>query len=222
MAHVGNRRSFREVAHLPAYHELLPAISHAITNLCDQGDRKFRPTSGSVFECASAAPTSAHDYLVRLTKYGACGKWSFVVMAVLLNRWRHSCRTELNSFNVHRLMLTAFVVAVKTRDDVYYANKYYASVGGVRTTDLNTMERQLLLDLDWNLHVGTEELDSVVHALKSGFLDVAPSPPPVQQQVAAHQHEPVANRMGVAIKTAAPAPERAPDLDDQGVGNFVS
>jgi len=205
---------------LPSYHELLPAISVAITRLCEQGDRSFCPT-GSVFECASPAPTSAHDYLVRLTKYGSCGKWSFVVMAVLMNRWRQMPRPELNSFNVHRLMLTAFVIAVKTRDDVYYANKYYASVGGVRTADLNTMERKMLLDLDWNLHVTPQELDVVLHALKFGLLDVVPVAvtPPLEPVIAPppQQFVPAGN-----FKTAAPAPERAPDIDDRGVEDFVS
>jgi len=221
MAHVCNRRAFREVAHLPSYHELLPAISFAITNLCDQGDRNFRPT-GSVFECAAAAPTSAHDYLVRLTKYGSCGKWSFVIMAVLLNRWRQMPRPELNSFNVHRLMLTAFVIAVKTRDDVYYANKYYASVGGVLTADLNTMERNMLFDLDWNLHVTPQELDVVVHALKAGFLDVAPSASFVVPCHDNHVKDVTEIGLQLAAMTAAPAPERAPDIDDRGVGDFVS
>ena len=37
----------------------------------------------------------------------------------------------VSQLNVHRLFITAFVVACKFHDDFYFSNKYYSVVAGV-------------------------------------------------------------------------------------------
>eukprot|EP00453_Perkinsus_chesapeaki_P001417 CAMPEP_0185918584 /NCGR_PEP_ID=MMETSP0924C-20121207/5905_1 /TAXON_ID=321610 /ORGANISM="Perkinsus chesapeaki, Strain ATCC PRA-65" /LENGTH=69 /DNA_ID=CAMNT_0028646429 /DNA_START=1 /DNA_END=207 /DNA_ORIENTATION=- len=51
----------------------------------------------------------------------------------------------------------ALVIAVKYFDDIYYDNKYYAHVGGVRVAELDTMELTFLQLLDWHLFVTADE-----------------------------------------------------------------
>eukprot|EP01063_Lacrimia_lanifica_P023138 TRINITY_DN3062_c0_g3_i1.p2 TRINITY_DN3062_c0_g3~~TRINITY_DN3062_c0_g3_i1.p2 ORF type:complete len:108 (+),score=31.83 TRINITY_DN3062_c0_g3_i1:379-702(+) len=68
----------------------------------------------------------------------------------------------LTSLNVHRVVLVALAVAAKVRDDVYYSNKYYASVGGVSTRELNRLETALLTDCDWEVFVGEPQYKAYV------------------------------------------------------------
>eukprot|EP01062_Namystynia_karyoxenos_P079774 TRINITY_DN8476_c0_g1_i1.p1 TRINITY_DN8476_c0_g1~~TRINITY_DN8476_c0_g1_i1.p1 ORF type:complete len:240 (+),score=35.54 TRINITY_DN8476_c0_g1_i1:116-835(+) len=179
MAHLGNRRSFDEVRGLPAFHELLPHIASIITIVCADGDSKRTVPERSVFEGLEPAPTSAHDYLVRMCKYGHCSPWVFPCMLIFMDRFRMYTDTVLTSFNVHRLMLTCFVVAAKLRDDVYYANKYYASIGGVALRDMNTMEAVFLTYVDWDLHVSRQSFEACLRAIKriATAGGSAPAPP---------------------------------------------
>lgn len=59
----------------------------------------------------------------------------------------------LNSKNVHRLLLTANVISAKYQDDFFYKNSYYANVGGVNVTLLNSLELEFLAMIDFNCHV---------------------------------------------------------------------
>merc|ERR1719436_676415 len=68
----------------------------------------------------------------------------------------HSC-LNVTAYNVHRLLLTSVVVAVKFHDDVYFANAYYAQVGGVSNHELNNLEASFLKLINWRLHVTREE-----------------------------------------------------------------
>eukprot|EP01065_Artemidia_motanka_P019181 TRINITY_DN2273_c3_g1_i2.p1 TRINITY_DN2273_c3_g1~~TRINITY_DN2273_c3_g1_i2.p1 ORF type:complete len:233 (+),score=29.57 TRINITY_DN2273_c3_g1_i2:184-882(+) len=227
MAHAPSKRSFSEVSALPSYHELLPSIAQVLTALCVEGDKKFVPKKRSLFECTEPAPTSCHDYLVRLCKYGHCTKWVFIVMAIYLNRYRHKTGAPLNSYTMHRLMLTSFVVAAKVRDDVYYANKYYATVGGVSVRDLNAMEATFLTVMDWDLHVDGDEFEASIGALSRGAPHRSREDAGRSEAAAARGCTPPASpppehrpqRTSYAKRAAGvAASEQAPDVDDHGAG----
>ncbi|XP_011040342.1 PREDICTED: cyclin-U4-1-like isoform X2 [Populus euphratica] len=65
---------------------------------------------------------------------------------------RQSC-FPLNSFNVHRLLITSVLVSVKFMDDIYYNNAFYAKVGGISTREMNLLEVDFLFGLGFQLNV---------------------------------------------------------------------
>ncbi len=60
------------------------------------------------------------------------------------------------------------MISAKLRDDEYYSNAYYSSIGGVSPAEMNALELQLLKDLDWDLYVDAEEFYTVVTACEEG------------------------------------------------------
>ena len=50
----------------------------------------------------------------------------------------------ISSLNVHRLLITSIMLASKFFDDVYYNNAYYARVGGISNSELNSLEMEFL------------------------------------------------------------------------------
>ncbi|XBW37485.1 hypothetical protein QEN19_003066 [Hanseniaspora menglaensis] len=55
----------------------------------------------------------------------------------------------LDSYNIHRLIITAFTVATKFSQDIYFTNKRYAKVGGISDRELNKLELAFLDLLKW-------------------------------------------------------------------------
>lgn len=55
----------------------------------------------------------------------------------------------LDSYNIHRLIITAFTVATKFSQDIYFTNKRYAKVGGISDNELNKLELVFLDLLSW-------------------------------------------------------------------------
>lgn len=71
----------------------------------------------------------------------------------------------INSFTAHRFLIAAATVASKGLMDVFHDVKMYARIGGVRTAELVTLERELLHRLDWRIVPCSEILGAYYHGL---------------------------------------------------------
>lgn len=65
----------------------------------------------------------------------------------------------MDSYNIHRLIISGITVASKFFSDVFYKNSRYAKVGGLPLDELNHLELQFLLLLDFKLMIQREELE---------------------------------------------------------------
>lgn len=107
-------------------------------------------------------------YFDRILKYCPSTADVFISLLVYLDRiatkgFSLSSNPEsslffLDSYNVHRLVIAGMTVASKFFSDVFYKNSRYAKVGGLSVEELNNLELQFLLLLDFKLLIGIEEL----------------------------------------------------------------
>jgi len=72
----------------------------------------------------------------------------------------------VTSLTVHRLLITAVMLAAKLMDDKYYNNAYYAKIGGVATGDLNCMELDMLRLLDYRIVVTGPQIQQLLIRLE--------------------------------------------------------
>jgi len=59
------------------------------------------------------------------------------------------------------------LITSKFYNDIYFANQYIASVGGVPTQNLNQLEDFYLEMIDWNLFISPEDFESYAVALST-------------------------------------------------------
>eukprot|EP00760_Papus_ankaliazontas_P028720 PhM_4_TR388/c5_g1_i1/m.106711 len=78
----------------------------------------------------SLRPIAIGDYLRRFDKFAQCSDECYAVAAVLLDRWCAATGVQLHRSIVHKLTLTALVVALKMYDDQQYPMDWRA--GGWR------------------------------------------------------------------------------------------
>eukprot|EP01062_Namystynia_karyoxenos_P074575 TRINITY_DN71517_c0_g1_i1.p1 TRINITY_DN71517_c0_g1~~TRINITY_DN71517_c0_g1_i1.p1 ORF type:complete len:182 (+),score=45.74 TRINITY_DN71517_c0_g1_i1:101-646(+) len=168
-------QGFSVVSALPAYHPILPNIAHVLTRVCAQGDSSPPPQHMSKWDTVQPAPVSVQDYLVRLCKYGLCSESVWVFICALVDRWSGATGRMITSYNVHKLLLTGFVIALKLRDDTYYSLAYYSRIGGVPQKELAAMEKEFLVDINFDLQFS--EKDYAVWL--SDLMPPSPSPEPV-------------------------------------------
>jgi hypothetical protein len=76
--------------------------------------------------------------------------------------------------NVHRVVITAILLAAKFFDDAYYNNAYYSKVGGVLVSEMNGLEVDFLFRINFSLHVQPEVFEKykaelVAHSINSGL-----------------------------------------------------
>ena len=57
------------------------------------------------------------------------------------------------------------VLAIKYNEDDYYSNKYYAKVGGIGLNELNELEYNLLILLEFNTFIDDETYEKYENQL---------------------------------------------------------
>ncbi|CDR95109.1 cyclin, N-terminal domain containing protein, putative [Babesia bigemina] len=113
------------------------------------------------FHSMNAPSISIADYVSRIARHVRCSNECFVLALVYIERiTRMHKNFAVSILNVHRLIITAVMLAAKFSDDVYYSNKFYAQVGGVNVTEINLLEAQFLTMLNFQLYVSALEYES--------------------------------------------------------------
>ena len=120
---------------------------------------RTRPVETIHYFTALQKPSvSLANYIARCMRYGSCSTECFVLALAYIRRAAKK-GLALNSLTVHRLFITALVVAVKVHEDA--ARKgldHYAVVGGVHARDLAVMELKFLMNvLDFRAQVPIDE-----------------------------------------------------------------
>jgi hypothetical protein len=110
---------------------------------------------------------SIRNYLKRLHEYMKCSEESFIMAVIYMDRL--VCRESnivINEKCIHRLFLSSLVVAAKFFDDKFYKNLHYSKVGGISNNEMNVLEIQFLLLIDFELFVSTEEFERFRETLR--------------------------------------------------------
>lgn len=137
-------------------HALGSILDHMTTISPSSPETESMP--GSSFQCVCPPKVSITKYLTRIHKYFHCSDECFVLALAYVDRLvKTQPLVQVTPLTCHRLMLASCVVAAKFHDDEFVSNDYYAKVGGIEASELNALEAEFLLLLDWKLFVSPRE-----------------------------------------------------------------
>eukprot|EP00446_Apocalathium_sp_SHHI-4_P005285 CAMPEP_0177178176 /NCGR_PEP_ID=MMETSP0367-20130122/14192_1 /TAXON_ID=447022 ORGANISM="Scrippsiella hangoei-like, Strain SHHI-4" /NCGR_SAMPLE_ID=MMETSP0367 /ASSEMBLY_ACC=CAM_ASM_000362 /LENGTH=286 /DNA_ID=CAMNT_0018624823 /DNA_START=85 /DNA_END=945 /DNA_ORIENTATION=+ len=112
------------------------------------------------FHCKKAPAVSIERYVLRIREYFGCSEECFVLALVYIDRvMKHHPAYAFGQLSGHRMVLSAMVLAIKFLDDNFLSNKFYARVGGLQVTELNTLEIKMMKLLNYRLLVVPEEFE---------------------------------------------------------------
>jgi len=117
-----------------------------------------KPEEATIYHSARAPKICIGEYLNRIRKYNAASDECYVLALVYIDRAsKNDPSMAVSKLNVHRLLVTAAMLAAKFNDDMYYSNSYYAKVGGVQLREMNMLEAKFIKALNWKLFVSPKE-----------------------------------------------------------------
>ncbi|EGR28252.1 hypothetical protein IMG5_180520 [Ichthyophthirius multifiliis] len=133
--------------------DLIEIIANILTEIIQQYD-KLPIEFISNFHGKSIPNISIKDYLLRIHKCSNCAQESFILALIYIDRLteRHK-NFLLNSYNIHRVLITSIMLSIKFYDDRYYNNEYYGKVGGISIQEINQLERDFLQLINFRLHI---------------------------------------------------------------------
>jgi len=153
-----------------------PLVAALLRLVAEEGDRAMedecevvgtsKDVQRSAFHAQRRPKVTLADYAERMCKYGACSPGTLGLSLVYMDRFlRETEGYRVTGLNVHRLLLSCVLVATKQWDDTHYNNAFWAKVGGVANSEINSLERHLLAKLDFSLLVDKEQWDAYRAAL---------------------------------------------------------
>lgn len=80
----------------------------------------------------------------------------FVIMAIYFEMLISRHKFIVNSGNLTSILFIAGVAAIKMHDDFSYKNSYYAKVSGLSQQDMNRLEENFLVMIDYKLMITYE------------------------------------------------------------------
>jgi hypothetical protein len=123
------------------------------------------------FTGLEAPSVSILDYCNRIVRYCRCSPECYIFALAYIRR-AAAKGFPISELTVHRLLITAVVVAVKVRDDGHVNLGFYCRVGGVTHTDFLTMEIHFLMNIiDFRADVSLDEYLVTCNDAASAVLD---------------------------------------------------
>jgi hypothetical protein len=117
------------------------------------------PGQVTKFHAMKAPGIGVLQYLERIHKYASCSSECFILALIYIDRLIQRNNFLLTDLNVHRVVITAVLLAAKFFDDAYYNNAYYAKIGGVLVSEINGLEVDFLFRINFSLHVTPDVFD---------------------------------------------------------------
>ncbi|KAL2892579.1 Cyclin-U4-1 [Bienertia sinuspersici] len=157
--------------------KMITFLSSLLHRVAESNDinRRLDPQKVSVFHGLTRPTISIQCYLERIFKYANCSPSCFVVAYVYLDRFtQRQPLLPINSYNVHRLLITSVMISAKFMDDMYYNNAYYAKIGGISITEMNFLEVDFLFGLGFHLNVTPSTFQTYCSYLQREMLLLQP------------------------------------------------
>jgi len=137
---------------------IVPVLASVLNQLIARNDKMpINPEGMTRFHAFKPPSITVQNYLNRVVKYVACSTECFIMALIYIDRIiQRNTYFIITSLNVHRLLITSVMLAMKFFEDSYYTNAYYAKVGGVSCSEMNLLELDFLFLIDFSLNVSPE------------------------------------------------------------------
>jgi hypothetical protein len=140
----------------PVQGDLISNLSSLWNHICYQ-NRNQQPAI-TFFTSIRTPRIHLSDYITRIASYTERSNEALIISCIYIDRFsQRNPQFQINAFNIHRLVLTAILLAFKFHDDYLTDNHSIANLGGIPTNELNKLELEFLLCIDFKLFVNRPE-----------------------------------------------------------------
>lgn len=110
-----------------------------------------------IFSSSEIPSISLRDYLIRIIQMSGIEESIVVIALIYLDR---ICKNKiaLIQYNIHRLLFTAILIAVKYTQDNHFSNKGFTYIAGIFLEDMNLMEYKFLKLIRYDLFISGDVL----------------------------------------------------------------
>jgi hypothetical protein len=134
----------------------LEILSDLLTDICEEntGERDTNPpTLIKPFLSKSIPAISIKNFFERIVKYTKIENSTLILILVYIDRLCDKQKFRLNYFNIHKIIISTMIIAIKYNEDEYFDQNFYSKVGGITIKELQKLEHSILTLLNFDLFV---------------------------------------------------------------------
>lgn len=114
---------------------------------------KLKAQSKQIFTSRNLPKISLSDYINRIMKYTKIEETTLTLALIYIDRVCKKNKILLTEYNVYRLLFAGVIIALKYNEDKFYSNVFYAKIGGLEIKQLNCLEVEFVIALNFDLFV---------------------------------------------------------------------
>lgn len=136
-------------------------ITDLFSNICDDNTKNYKNEYNKLEKpfLIRNPSISIKDYLDRLYKYTKMNSSTIILILIYIDRLCNINKLKLTYYNIHKLILSSMVVAIKYNEDEYYPMKIYAKLGGISKAEMCFLEYYFVSLIKFNLYVTKQLFD---------------------------------------------------------------
>ena len=108
------------------------------------------------FSSNSIPSITLYDYLIRIQKYANPEKNTLILSLIYIDRLCKLGNIVLTYYNIHRILFSAILLAIKYNEDEFFENNYYADIAGIKVLELKFIEYNFFCICEFNLYVNDD------------------------------------------------------------------
>lgn len=112
---------------------------------------KLKEQKKSNFNSRMLPRISLSDYIDRIHKYTKIEDSTLTLGLIYIDRLCKRQKIVLTEYNVHRIIMSSLLISIKYNEDKYYTNIFYAKIGGLDLKQLNLIETEFLIGINFDL-----------------------------------------------------------------------
>jgi hypothetical protein len=149
--------------------DIIEIISDLFNNICQENKIKKKKNNPLIksFISNNIPSISIKDYLSRLIKHSQVNVSTIILILIYIDRICKINHFFLTYYNIHKVLLAGFILAVKYNEDYYYSMIFYSRLGGVTIGELKKLEFEFFLLIRYNLYVNENLYDKYYNDLMS-------------------------------------------------------
>jgi len=134
---------------------LVDVLSDIYTTLCTANDPSSPEERIPIgFSSRGIFLIKIKPFLMRIAYYTRCSEESLILSLIYVDRLiAQNCKFMVTSDNVHKVILTSVLVAVKFYDDYHQKNGFFGKVGCVSKQEMKKLERIFSFKIKFDLFV---------------------------------------------------------------------
>ena len=153
--------------------DLIKSISTTLTMILEENKNLknyndiIHKQSKMIFSANSIPKISIYDYLIRIQTYSYIEKNTLIIALIYIDRICDLGHITLTYYNIHRILFTSVVIAIKYNEDCFYDNKYYSEIAGVKLNELNNLENTFVQKCNFMFYISDDIFEKYSRYLNS-------------------------------------------------------